>query len=89
VIEGTLGELDTRDQLGNHKIGVRITLAVGLGGQIDGHASRGLCKIRTMVEIEAPNKILIRFAGAALLCHDHAGTVSRTSLVRISGRASS
>jgi hypothetical protein len=59
------------NELWNEPVQVHIALAVGMGRKIDRDAINKTGKIRTMVQIEATQKILIGFPGATVLGHDH------------------
>jgi hypothetical protein len=43
--------------------------------QVDRHAREIGCKVGPVIEIEAAQKVLVGFPGAAVLRHDHSGYV--------------
>ena len=67
--------IDACNQLRDHEIEIGIALPVGVRAHIDGHARDVGREIGPVVEIEAAQEILVRFAGAAVLRDDHARNV--------------
>ncbi len=60
----TLAIAETLDQLGDEEIQVRVALAVGVGGQVDRYTVDRGGEVRAVIEIEAAQEILVRFAVA-------------------------
>ena len=63
-VVGTLAIAETLDQLGDEEIQVRVALAVGVGGQVDRYTVDRGGEVRAVIEIEAAQEILVRFAVA-------------------------
>ena len=59
-------------QFRDEDIEVRITLSVTMGWQVERHLVQARGEIRAMIEIEAPQEILVRFAPARVLGDDNA-----------------
>ncbi|MGC4090801.1 MAG: hypothetical protein QM756_23595 [Polyangiaceae bacterium] len=70
---GPLLVLDALHQLGNEEIQVQVAVAVAVGGQVDGHAVDGDGKVGAVVQVEAPQEILVGFAVPGMLGDDEAG----------------
>ena len=68
-----LADADRADQFGNEEVQVRIALAVAMGAHVDRHAVDRDGEIGAVVEVEAAQEILVRFAFAAVLGDDQAG----------------
>jgi len=60
----TLAIAETLDQLGDEEIQVPVALAVGVGGQVDRYTVDRGGEVRAVIEIEAAQEILVRFAVA-------------------------
>ena len=63
----------TRNEFGNQKIQISVTVAVRVGRLVDRHANNPGCKIGTVIQVVAAQKILVRLAVAGVLRDDHAG----------------
>ena len=68
-----LAILDRFDELGNDEVDVRVALAVAVRRHVHGYAIDARREIRAVIEIEAAQEILIRFAVAAVLRDDQSG----------------
>src|SRR5687767_11222613 len=68
-----LAELQTADQFRYQEVRVRIAMPMCVCRKIDGDSRYRRRKIRAVIEVEAPQVVLIRLAFAAVLADDHAG----------------
>ena len=57
----------------NHRIEVRVSLAVRMSPEIERHSIQLHREVRPMIEIEAAQKVLIGFPAARVLGHGHPG----------------
>src|SRR5205823_3949374 len=72
-VERTLVVVDLLDQFRDEKIQIRVALAMSMRTQVDRHAVHRGGEIRSVIEIEAAQKILVGLAVAGMLRDDHAG----------------
>ena len=68
----SLRELDAGDELGDEEVQIRIALAVRVRRHVDRRARHGHREVAAVIEVEAAQKVLVRFALAAVLRDDHA-----------------
>ena len=71
--ERTLAVIDSLDQLWDDKIEIRIALPMGVRAQIDRHIVHREGEVRSVVEVESAQEILIRFPFPAVLRGDDTG----------------
>ncbi len=69
----TFGELDAAHQLRDQKIQIGIALTMSMGRHVDRHPSHARREVGPVIEIEAPQVVLIGFPLAAVLADDDAG----------------
>ena len=72
-VVGALLVIDLADQLRDDEIEVRVALAVGVGGHVDGHPLEIRGQIGAVIEVEAAQEILVGLAAATVLGHDDTG----------------
>ena len=61
------------DGFGDHEVEVGVALAVAMGAHVDWHAVHVGGEIGAVIQVEAPQEVLVGLACAAVLGHHHAG----------------
>ncbi len=65
--------VDAFNEFGDEAVQIGVTLAVGVGSHVDGHAIDGDEKVGAVVEVESAEEILGGFAASGVLGDDDAG----------------
>ena len=65
--------LDAADELGDDEVEIGVALTVGVGRHVDRHAVDRGGEVGAVIEVDAAQVVLVRFALAAVLGDDQAG----------------